>query len=68
MFEEGVEHLVAAISQADESKPDTVVGANGSKGAQGSGCAGYTDGFGKVSSRPGVPARYLWVSPRRIKR
>src|SRR5882724_6987325 len=52
VFEESIEHLVASIAQANETKPDALVGSVNAKVAEGSACAGNSDGFGKLSASP----------------
>jgi hypothetical protein len=50
LFEEGVQHLVAPVAQADEAKANALAGAEGAQAPKRRGGPGGGQRFGKSSS------------------
>jgi len=52
MFKEGIEHLIASISQANKTEPHALIRSEDTKAAEGRAAAGNSYGFGELSASP----------------
>ncbi len=62
LLEEAVEHLVAAVAQADEAEADAVIGAEDAEGREGRGGADGGEGAGEFPAGDGFHRRDDWES------